>query len=61
MLYLERHIDLDEDHHGPLAEKMVLSLMGSSKDIETVKRVAKNALEARISFWDGILNALKIN
>ena len=61
VLYLERHIDLDEDHHGPLAEKMVLSLMGSKKDIETVKRVAKNALEARVLFWDGILNALKIN
>ena len=59
VLYLERHIDLDEDHHGPLAEKMVLSLIGSKKDTETVKCVAKNALEARLSFWDGILNALE--
>jgi Protein of unknown function (DUF3050). len=58
VLYLERHIDLDEDHHGPLAEKMVLALIQSRSDANLVTETAKKALESRLSFWDGIMQAL---
>lgn len=53
--YFERHIHLDEDHHGPLAMKMLLHLCGEddTKWQETEK-AAIDALEARKVLWDGI-------
>lgn len=57
--YFERHIHLDEDHHGPLAMKMLLHLCGSSEEkwAET-ERAAIEALEARKVLWDGIHEAI---
>lgn len=56
--YLERHIDLDEEHHGPLAEKMVLTLLSHEGDVDVVERVAHQALNARLLFWDGIFETI---
>jgi hypothetical protein len=57
--YLERHIEVDGDQHSHLACQMTADLCGDddSKWAEATLAV-KQALQARINLWDGILNAI---
>ena len=51
--YLERHIEVDEGEHGPLARKMVEAVCGDrEQDWQQVFRASEAALEARIALWD---------
>lgn len=53
--YLERHIVLDGDSHGPLAEKMVLTLAGNDPAAhQTVQTVRRQVLADRSAFWYAI-------
>jgi len=60
LYYLERHIEVDGDHHSQLAYQMTADLCGDDdgKWNEATQAV-KEALKARISFWDGILEAIE--
>lgn len=58
--YLNRHIELDSEEHGPMAERMIESLCGnSSVNWHLAELAAKDALQARLSLWDGMHQQLK--
>jgi hypothetical protein len=58
--YLERHIGLDGDEHGPMASRLVTSLCGSNKsDWELAEETAVQCLVAREKLWDGIYEAIR--
>jgi hypothetical protein len=57
--YLERHIHLDGDHHGPLSLALLEQLCGDEPDrIEEAEAAALTAIQARIEFWDGVMAVL---
>ena len=58
--YLERHIELDGNNHGPIALKMINNLCG--EDIskwDDVINIAKKSMEMRIKLWNHINNQIK--
>lgn len=58
--YLNRHIELDGDEHGPLAEKLLLSLCENDPGkMEQAEKVAQAALHTRIRLWDGVLEEIR--
>jgi len=57
--YLDRHIQLDENEHGPLSALLVQDLCaGSAERHAAAIKVAEQALVARLDLWDGICAAL---
>ncbi|MFT7859782.1 MAG: DUF3050 domain-containing protein [Sulfurimonas sp.] len=60
--YLERHIELDSDHHGPMSLKMLEILCEDDpQKIEEAQQAAIEAIKARIKFWDGVLEVIEQN
>ncbi len=58
--YLDRHIHLDEDFHGPLSMRLLETLCGDDPErIEEAETAAEEAICARIRFWDGVLEAVE--
>jgi hypothetical protein len=56
--YLERHIGLDGEEHGPLATRLVQSLCGSDESLwKIAEETAASCLAARQKLWDGIYEA----
>ena len=57
--YLDRHIEVDGDHHSHLALQMVSSLCeGNDQYWVDAERVAVEALRKRIELWDGAYNEI---
>lgn len=58
--YLERHIEVDGDHHSHLGMQMVEELCGTDPvKWQVAALAAKAALEKRLLLWDGILQDIK--
>jgi hypothetical protein len=56
--YLQRHIDVDGDHHGPLALAMVENLIGDDQTkYDQALSAARSALQHRIALWDAVADA----
>ncbi|MBL8892304.1 MAG: DUF3050 domain-containing protein [Planctomycetaceae bacterium] len=58
--YLQRHIDVDGDHHGPLAHRLIAILCGDQPQAwEKAAQASIAALEARVQLWDCIAEAIR--
>jgi hypothetical protein len=57
-LYLDRHIHLDADRHGPMGERLLRKLCGRNPAIlGAAYRAAYQSIVARLLLWDGICDA----
>jgi hypothetical protein len=57
--YLQRHIFLDGDFHGPMSMRLLENLCGNNKlSWQEAEQAAVQAIQARIEFWDGVLASL---
>ncbi len=58
--YLERHIEVDGEDHGPLSLRMIEDLCGTNDALWTeAGDAAAQAIEARLDLWNGILARLE--
>ena len=54
--YLDRHVELDGDEHGPMSLRMLASICGANPTRwRDARFAAVTALEARLALWDGVL------
>jgi hypothetical protein len=57
--YMERHIEVDGEEHGPMALRMVAQLCGDDPvKWHEATEAATFALTARIALWDGIADLI---
>jgi hypothetical protein len=57
--YMNRHIELDGDSHGPKGRELLDDLVAKAPQKgERARRAACNSIKARIGLWNGILRKL---
>tara|TARA_B100001093_G_scaffold288910_1_gene275989 strand:+ start:486 stop:1241 length:756 start_codon:yes stop_codon:yes gene_type:complete len=57
--YLARHAELDGDHHGPMAHRLLENMSAGNSQLENeIIEQARSSIQERIKFWDGVLVAL---
>jgi hypothetical protein len=57
--YLQRHIDVDGDAHGPAAERMLQRLCHDDPGMwREAAAAARRAVEARVELWDTVIAEL---
>jgi hypothetical protein len=58
--YIDRHIELDGDSHGPKGRELLENLVANEPDKdERALRAACNSIKARIGLWNGTVNKLR--
>ena len=57
--YLQRHVDVDEGEHGPLAERMLARLCRSPGSLGEADQAALDSLAARERLWDAVALAVR--
>jgi pyrroloquinoline quinone (PQQ) biosynthesis protein C len=58
--YLERHIQVDGEDHGPLALRMIEDLCGDDeRRWDEAALAAEDAIRGRLVLWDGILERIQ--
>lgn len=58
--YLQRHIELDGDTHGPAASRLIEGeLVRNPEGLQQARESARMALQARHSLWDGTTALLR--
>jgi DUF3050 family protein len=58
--YIDRHIELDGDSHGPKGRELLEELVAKAPDRgERALRAACNSIKARIALWDGTSTKLR--
>ena len=58
--YLERHIEVDGEDHGPLSLRMVADICGESEQRwSEAADAAEAALEARLALWDSVCEQIQ--
>ena len=58
--YIDRHIELDGDSHGPMGRELLEGLVADSPQRdEWALRAACNSIKARIELWNGTLSTLR--
>ena len=61
LYYLDRHISLDEDEHGPLAFQILERLCDSSPNAwQSAENAARASLEVRLSLWNAIQREIEL-
>lgn len=59
--YLNRHIELDGDHHGEMSYDILETLCGDNEvKWSQALTAAQKSIQARIDFWDDIANELEL-
>lgn len=60
--YIERHIEVDGDHHSQLAIDMVAELCGDDNTKwKEATEAAKKALQVRYTLWDAVENVVEVD
>jgi hypothetical protein len=58
--YLERHIEVDGDHHSHLALNMTAQLCGNDESLwAEAEKVSIESLQKRLQLWDGVYEAIQ--
>jgi hypothetical protein len=58
--YIDRHIELDGDDHGPKGRELLEDLLADSPHREErARRAACSSIKARIELWNGTLSKLR--
>src|SRR5262249_26008660 len=58
--YIDRHIELDGDSHGPRGRELLTDLTANSPHkARWAEQAACSSIKARIALWDGTLSKLR--
>jgi hypothetical protein len=58
--YLNRHVELDGDHHGPLARQLLEHVCGTNAAAwRDASESATRSLELRAALWDAVLREIR--